>query len=290
LARRYTTTDGDIRPERAFAGFRGTARYASINSHQCRDLSRRDDIWSILFILVEFATGSLPWRKLRDKDKIGEMKKEGVGPYLVSSLPPQILAFMDHLQTLEYADQPDYQLLKKLLQQSLAACSGGNANKPFPWENGTAPLRLRAGTLNSNDKQVIPSDMSSNSDATPVKELSTGHSSSVPSGSTDTKPSNNNEDPPQRFRLVKSTGRADSVAPIPRTRLKYSKATHVDLEASADNRESLAVDLENTHIPNANEKTEIESTATNNIENQCVEESPKNKKECKCDCKCCIIM
>ena len=34
LARQYTNANGDVRPPRQAAGFRGTVRYASINAHK----------------------------------------------------------------------------------------------------------------------------------------------------------------------------------------------------------------------------------------------------------------
>ena len=35
-------------------GHRGTARYASINSHLSKELARRDDMWSLLYMIIEF--------------------------------------------------------------------------------------------------------------------------------------------------------------------------------------------------------------------------------------------
>lgn len=34
LARQYTTPNGEVRPPRTAAGFRGTVRYASMNAHK----------------------------------------------------------------------------------------------------------------------------------------------------------------------------------------------------------------------------------------------------------------
>ena len=34
LARQYTNNNGEVRPPRAAAGFRGTVRYASVNAHK----------------------------------------------------------------------------------------------------------------------------------------------------------------------------------------------------------------------------------------------------------------
>lgn len=36
LARRFLLNNGEVRPARDSTGFRGTARYASINSHLCK--------------------------------------------------------------------------------------------------------------------------------------------------------------------------------------------------------------------------------------------------------------
>ena len=39
----------------------GTAAYASINSHQRNELSRRDDLESLIYILVDLHLDWLPW-------------------------------------------------------------------------------------------------------------------------------------------------------------------------------------------------------------------------------------
>ena len=98
LTRKYRLPNGQIRPARDIAGFRGTARYASINSHLSKELSRRDDLWSVLYLLIEFLTGQLPWRKLKDKEEIGLLKIHFNSPELVKDLPPPYLTFMLHLQ------------------------------------------------------------------------------------------------------------------------------------------------------------------------------------------------
>ena len=32
---------------------------------------RHDDLWSLFYMLVEFANGQLPWRKIKDKEQVG---------------------------------------------------------------------------------------------------------------------------------------------------------------------------------------------------------------------------
>ncbi|KAI5102828.1 tau-tubulin kinase 1 isoform X1 [Silurus meridionalis] len=69
LARQYTNTNGEVRPPRTVAGFRGTVRYASVNAHKNKEMGRHDDLWSLFYMLVEFTVGQLPWRKIKDKIK-----------------------------------------------------------------------------------------------------------------------------------------------------------------------------------------------------------------------------
>jgi hypothetical protein len=47
----------------------GTALFASINAHRGQDLSRRDDIESLVYTLIYLVTGSLPWKNINIKKK-----------------------------------------------------------------------------------------------------------------------------------------------------------------------------------------------------------------------------
>lgn len=61
LAKRHLDHLGEPRPPRPNAEFRGTTRYASVAAHRLEDLGRRDDLWSMLFSLLEMTIGYLPW-------------------------------------------------------------------------------------------------------------------------------------------------------------------------------------------------------------------------------------
>lgn len=133
LARQYTTTSGEVRCPRAAAGFRGTVRYASINAHRNREMGRHDDLWSLFYMLVEFVNGQLPWRKIKDKEQVGLMKEKYDHRLLLKHLPSDFKQFLEHIQTLSYADKPDYAMLASLFER----CMKRRAIKetdPYDWE------------------------------------------------------------------------------------------------------------------------------------------------------------
>ncbi|BFZ11960.1 hypothetical protein BsWGS_14999 [Bradybaena similaris] len=133
LARQYITASGDVRQPRLFADFRGTVRYASINAHQNRDLGRHDDLWSLFYMVVEFVSGRLPWQKMKDKVQVGIMKDRYDHTNLLKHLPIEFAAFLVHIQSLSYFDQPDYNMLYNLLDQSMQR-KNIHESDPFDWE------------------------------------------------------------------------------------------------------------------------------------------------------------
>ncbi|XP_045770864.1 tau-tubulin kinase homolog Asator isoform X2 [Maniola jurtina] len=156
LARQYTTSNGQVRPPRAAAGFRGTVRYASINAHKNKEMGRHDDLWSLFYMLVEFVNGQLPWRKIKDKEQVGLMKEKYDHRLLLKHLPSELRQFLEHVQQLEYADTPDYTMLASLLERCCKR-RGIRDTDPYDWEKDTAPAtRARAALAAGADHQPSP--------------------------------------------------------------------------------------------------------------------------------------
>ncbi|VDP01579.1 unnamed protein product [Soboliphyme baturini] len=61
MARRYRKEGGRFRGARDSPGFRGTPKYASVAALNMEEQSRRDDIYSWFFMVVEFTSGRMPW-------------------------------------------------------------------------------------------------------------------------------------------------------------------------------------------------------------------------------------
>ena len=76
LAKKYQTRDGTHIPYKDNKNLTGTARYASINTHLGKNIlmkgiqqGRRDDVEGLIYVLIYFFLGQLPWQNLDARDK-----------------------------------------------------------------------------------------------------------------------------------------------------------------------------------------------------------------------------
>lgn len=98
----------------------GTPRYASINSHKGIQLSRRDDMESLGYLLIYFMKGSLPWQAIKSDNKaekyllIQHSKEHTSLEELCEGLPNEFLLYMKHVRSLEFTEKPNYEYLKNL--------------------------------------------------------------------------------------------------------------------------------------------------------------------------------
>jgi serine/threonine protein kinase len=91
-------------------GFKGTKKYASVNALQNQFQSRRDDLESLGYVLMNLMM-DLPWGNLTDKYDIIEMK-EKLDLY---DIPYTIKNFINYTKELKFDDKPDYKYLISLL-------------------------------------------------------------------------------------------------------------------------------------------------------------------------------
>jgi serine/threonine protein kinase len=118
-------TDGTHVPFEQTKKFVGTLRYASINSHKRYELSRRDDLESMLYVLIYLALGRLPWQSLKhtDKDdlhtKILECKLNTTIKDLCHELPEQFAVMLMYVRNLGFETKPNYNYLYGLMDMML---------------------------------------------------------------------------------------------------------------------------------------------------------------------------
>jgi len=120
----------------------GTARYASINSHKGYQLSRRDDLISLAYILIYFLKGKLPWQKVKGVTKnekynnISKLKQTIRSQTICSDLPKEFQIFLDFCCSLDFKDEPNYNYLRNLFR-SLFKRSGYSYDLVFDWVNAS---------------------------------------------------------------------------------------------------------------------------------------------------------
>eukprot|EP01156_Anaeramoeba_ignava_P023786 Anaeramoba_ignava/c21751_g5_i4.p1 GENE.c21751_g5_i4~~c21751_g5_i4.p1 ORF type:complete len:427 (-),score=167.35 c21751_g5_i4:113-1393(-) len=151
LSRKFIDSDGNIKPPRETVGFRGTARYASVESHQAKELGRRDDLISLFYCLLEFLYGRLPWTDLKEKDEILQIKLIFNSTKLPYELPQQFTTLFEYLKGLKFDEKPNYSFIKKLLINTYV-CYGFDPALKFDWERNNSDINLITSFISTAKK------------------------------------------------------------------------------------------------------------------------------------------
>ena len=100
--------------------FNGTFNFSSINSMKGIEMTRRDDLESIGYMLIHLIKGKLPWSDYLNKE-LGErfeiiynIKKNISNEVLCKGLPSEMCEYMDYVKSLKFDEEPNYNELKKL--------------------------------------------------------------------------------------------------------------------------------------------------------------------------------
>ena len=141
--------------------YTGTARYSSVNSLRGYQVSRRDDIESVAYILIYFMKGSLPWEHIQGKTKadkytkIFELKNFIPPENLCKDLPNEICEFLKYTKSLDFEQEPDYTYCISLFNKALKNMGYSN-DLLFSWiEDKSIIKKLKEKTnRNNNDLGV----------------------------------------------------------------------------------------------------------------------------------------
>ena len=102
--------------------FVGTDLYASINAHLGLELSRRDDLMSIGYILIYLIKGILPWQGIKGDNQLNKIMKKKIqisNEILCNGLPNEFLHYLNYCKNLQFEERPDYEFLKGLFGRLL---------------------------------------------------------------------------------------------------------------------------------------------------------------------------
>ncbi|TRM56286.1 kinase-like domain-containing protein, partial [Schizophyllum amplum] len=126
----------------------GTRSYISLNVHQHHNPSRRDDMESLAYSIVDLLCNGLPWarRDLHSRD-VFAVKQTWDGCALCAGYPPVFGAFVNYARSLAFQETPDYATWRR---EFLAVAPGigdmpvydesdrGSTVGTHQWENGSA--------------------------------------------------------------------------------------------------------------------------------------------------------
>lgn len=119
----------------------GTIRYMSINCHKGVETSRRDDMYSFIYMLFFLYFGSLPWQGINDSDKkkrlraIGLVKTEfnkSPDKYFKNpTVPTSFARILDYIHKMKFKQKIDYDRIREYLVSDMA---NHKYNYDFEWD------------------------------------------------------------------------------------------------------------------------------------------------------------
>ena len=109
LCKSYMTND-EHNPVKKTNNLIGSLTYASINTHNCIELSRRDDMESLGYMLIYFYLGKLPWQDL-SSENVNVIQKLKQDITIHDKLPQILVNYIKYVRCLEYEEKPNYFLI-----------------------------------------------------------------------------------------------------------------------------------------------------------------------------------
>ena len=103
--------------------FVGTCRFASKSAHEGSTQSFKDDLESVLYLIIYLYRSHLPWMNLKYKDKqernkkVYEIKSTTSIEELCDKLPKEFIVFAKYLDSLEFNEPPLYDPLIKMFEK-----------------------------------------------------------------------------------------------------------------------------------------------------------------------------
>ncbi|VDK74965.1 unnamed protein product [Litomosoides sigmodontis] len=161
LSRQFATYDVKtkalkLRKPRPRASFRGTVAYCSVNVHKHLEQGRHDDLWSMMYMLIEFIAGRLPWKGL-DRKETAVIKQTISNRRLLQGCPKQFGVILEYISLLHYHQRPDYDQIENLFVTAIQRRKI-DRKAPFEWgdpKNNECASRMEA----PNEKAKVMSSI-----------------------------------------------------------------------------------------------------------------------------------
>jgi casein kinase I family protein HRR25 len=112
--------DNKHMPEKRSKNLIGSNTYASINAHNFLELSRRDDLESLGYMLIYFYLGTLPWQSITNIENLNDKIKCSKICILENSNLPEVFHFyMNFVKKLSFEETPNYNIIVDRFKREL---------------------------------------------------------------------------------------------------------------------------------------------------------------------------
>lgn len=140
------------------AGFIGTCRYASPHAHEEKQLSRRDDLFSWFYTIIELAEGKMPWPGSRDKELTIEMKRVMKPQELCRTLTSEFCDIYKYIKSIKFKEKPKYKWIRTQIE--LAIQKLNVTDDRYDWEklDKSKIEEISPISLDFNNKEVFYSN------------------------------------------------------------------------------------------------------------------------------------
>lgn len=122
IAKQYIDSCGKHRKNNTYRNIAGTLRYISTHVHEGLEPSRRDDLISVIYVLLYLLKDKLPWQRIKNNNKLNkyvviyEMKKTMEYSELCENISNKFQDMLEYVYSLDYSDTPNYEYLYFLLK------------------------------------------------------------------------------------------------------------------------------------------------------------------------------
>jgi serine/threonine protein kinase len=129
LSKEYLDNEGDHIEYYKHKSYVGTIRYMSINCHKGFETSRRDDMFSYIYMLFFLYYGNLPWQGINDNDKKKRLKmicniktefnKDPKKFFNSPKIPNAFIQIVDYIRKMKFKQSVDYDKIREFLLQEM---------------------------------------------------------------------------------------------------------------------------------------------------------------------------
>uniref|UniRef100_M4BBB6 Casein kinase I n=1 Tax=Hyaloperonospora arabidopsidis (strain Emoy2) TaxID=559515 RepID=M4BBB6_HYAAE len=130
----------------------GTPTFLSIHCHNGLTSSRRDDVESLLYVLIYLIRGDLPWQCASSDAEGARIKSATSVDQLCASLPKAWGTMLTRIRACGFENRPDYDFFEQ--QFSMLGGKKG-LNTPFKW--GTRKIGKATAELTSSQASAVNS-------------------------------------------------------------------------------------------------------------------------------------